>query len=386
MTTANSAGSAGPLSTQNGLSELPLQSAAFVCSLVAVFWCRGGPLMTLEDMGFTSSHWDQRRRTYEVLAARLAALSDDHLASLLAETTSWRASVHGSQSGVIEVEGAKVFVKKIALTDLERIAQNEGSTANLFELPAFYQYGVGSAGFGAWRELRSYLRASAWALSGECVHFPFVYHWRVLERTAPSLSAEQIAWLNRAPDYWDHSDAVQVRLEAISVASASVVLFLEYVPETLHAWLRSRLTEERPDAALEAAILRVHDQLHDAAAFMNDRGMLHFDLNAFNVLTDGERVYVADFGLTLCADFDLSPAERAFFETHRLYDRCYATWAFVEWLAPETEPRVLTPALRALLDRCAPVANIFRTFLSTLSKESKTTPYPVQELNAALGA
>lgn len=337
-------------------------------------------------MELASAHLDYRRRTYDVLAARLAALSDDHLAALVPETGSWRAHFHGNQSGVIDAEGAKVFVKKIALTDLERTAENEGSTANLFDLPMFYQYGIGSAGFGAWRELRACLRASAWALSGECLHFPLVYHWRVLPRAAPPLSAEQLAWLNRAPDYWDHSDAVRARLEAISAASASIVLFLEYVPQTLHAWLRDRLTVRRLDAALEATILRVHDELRDTATFMNDRDMLHFDLNAFNVLTDGERVYAADFGLALCADFDLSPAECAFLEAHRLYDRCYVTWAFVEWLAPKTEPPVLTPALSALVDRCAPIANILRNFLNKLSNESKTAPYPRTELQVALAA
>ena len=158
--------------------------------------------------------------------------------------------------GVIDVGGAKVFVKKIALSDLERTAENEGSTANLFDLPLFYQYGVGSAGFGAWRELRAYRMASAWVLSGECPHFPLIYHWRVLPRTASRLSAEQLAWLNRAPDYWDHSDAVRARLEAISAASASIVLFLEYVPEMQRVWLKGRLTGQPPDAALETAILR----------------------------------------------------------------------------------------------------------------------------------
>ena len=43
--------------------------------------------------------------------------------------------------------------------------------------------------------------------------------------------------------------------------------------------------------------------------------MLHFDLHRHNVLTDGEQLYVADFGLAICADFDLAPAERAFFES-----------------------------------------------------------------------
>ena len=337
-------------------------------------------------MSPASAHLERRRRTYDVLAARLAALGDDHLTALVPETGSWLANVQGNQSGVIDVGGAKVFVKKIALTDLERTAESEGSTANLFYLPMFYQYGVGSAGFGAWRELRACLRASAWALSGECSHFPLVYHWRVLPRTAPPLSAEQRAWLNRAPDYWDHSDAVRARLEAISAASASIVLFLEYVPKTLHAWLRDRLAAERMDATLEATILRVHDQLHDTAVFMNDRGMLHFDLNAFNVLTDGEGVYAADFGLALCADFDLSSAERAFYEKHRLYDRSYVNWVFVQWLAPKGAPPVLTPALSVRVDRCAPVASIFGSFLNTLSHESKTAPFPVAELEAAFAA
>jgi hypothetical protein len=119
---------------------------------------------------------------------------------------------------------------------------------------------------------------------------------------------------------------------------------------------------------------------------MNDRGMLHFDLNTSNVLTDGEQVYAADFGLALCADFDLTPAERAFFETHRLYDPCYVSWALVGWLAPKSEAPVLTPALSALVDRCAPLANIFGKFLNTVGKESKTTPYPASELEAAFVA
>src|SRR5688500_16800232 len=95
------------------------------------------------DMGPASAHLDRRRRTHDTLAARLAALSDEDLAALLAERASWRAHVHGNQSSLIEVDGVQVFVKKITLTDLEQIAGNEGSTANLFDLPMFYHYGVG---------------------------------------------------------------------------------------------------------------------------------------------------------------------------------------------------------------------------------------------------
>lgn len=212
---------------------------------------------------------DRRLGIHGSLSARLAGLSDQQLIGLLGTGTSWHAHIHGNQSGVVEIEGAKVFVKKIALTNLER--ENEGATANLFGLPGFYQYGVGSAGFGAWRELAAYLKASAWALSGEHSGFPLVYHWRVLPRPQrPQLTKRQLDWLKTAPAYWGGSDAVRARLEAIAAASATLVLFLEYVPQTLHAWLGESLAGPSLDAA-EDGILRLYEQVQDTATFMNAR-------------------------------------------------------------------------------------------------------------------
>lgn len=337
----------------------------------------GGAMVVDED------HLDRRRGVHSSLSTRLAALSDEQVTALLADGTSWHAHIHGNQSSVVQFEGAKVFVKKIALTDLER-GENEGATANLFDLPGFYQYGVGSAGFGAWRELNAYLKASAWAFSGEHAGFPLIYHWRVLPRPErPQLTDRQLDWLEKAPAYWGHSDAVRVRLDAIAAASATIVLFLEYVPETLKAWLGKRLAAGEAEPALEARILELYEQVQDTAAFMNARGMLHFDLHALNVLTDGERAYVADFGLALCADFDLSAPERAFFETHRLYDRGFVAWNFLEQLEPNESRPPLTQALDALVERCSPVAKVIGGFIEKLGEESKATPYPAAELEAA---
>src|SRR5580698_8393929 len=102
-------------------------------------------------MDLAGGHLDQRQRRFEALSTRLAALHDDELGALVAESGSGRLNIHGNQSRPVELDGTKVFVKKLALTDLE--AANAGSTADLFELPLFYHYGVGSSGFGAWREL-----------------------------------------------------------------------------------------------------------------------------------------------------------------------------------------------------------------------------------------
>jgi len=325
---------------------------------------------------------EQHRR----LAAHLAALDDDQLSVLLAPTEAWRRNGHGNRSGAIEVAGVKIFVKTLALTAPEQAAGPGGSTANLFDLPQFYQYGVGSAGFGAWRELSAQLTAGAWALSGACPHLPLVYHWRVRPRATGPLSGARRARIERGVAHWEQSKAVRARLEVIAAASAEIVLITEHAPQTLHEWLEARLAAGPVDAGLETAILGLHDQWRAAAAFMNARGMLHFDLHTDNVLTDGERLTVADFGLTLSSDFDLSPAERGFFETHRLYDRAYVDWAFVQWLGEPDPPPALAPALRARFDRCAPVAAILGAFLAALHQDSKMTPYPAAELEAAIAA
>ena len=324
---------------------------------------------------------ETRRREHDRLAAHLAALDDEALGALLAPTQAWRINGLGNQSGLIEVEGTSVFVKTLALTAVER---GEASTANRFGLPMFYQYGVGSAGFGAWRELSAQQRASQWVLSGECPNFPLLYHWRVAPRATRPLSDELRARIQRGVDHWEGSQAVRARLEAIATAPASIVLFIEAAPANLRQWLKAA---GPMDAALEAAILGIYDQWRDSAAFMNERGMLHFDLNPDNVLTDGEKLFVADFGLTLCSDFDLSPAERGFFEAHRSYDRAYVDGTFVRWLTGELEPPpTLTRARWALVDRCSPVAAIFRAFLTALTQKTKTTPYPAKALEAAIAA
>lgn len=324
---------------------------------------------------------DTRRRAHERLAARLAAMSDAELAALAPERGTLRGNVHGNEAGIVEIDGARLFVKKIALTDTERAAGR--STANLFGLPLFYHYGVGSSGFGAWREPEACVQASDWVLAGAWPHFPLVHHWRILPRTAPALTAEQLAWLEGAPAYWENFEAIRARLAAIPAASACVVVVQEFVPQMLHGWLRDRLAAGLDEAA-EAAVERFHGQWQATAAFMNDRGVLHFDLNAFNVLTDGEDLYVADFGLAIRDTFDLAADERAFFAAHGLYDRAYVAWAFCEWLAPRPDPPALTPALDAMVARHAPAAKVFRRFVKTLATESKQAPFPATALAAAL--
>ena len=62
----------------------------------------------------------------------------------------------------------------------------------------------------------------------------------------------------------------------------------------------------------------VERKLDAGTAFMNARGLLHFDAHFDNILTDGQRLYFADYGLALSSRFDLSEDEATFFDRHAL--------------------------------------------------------------------
>jgi hypothetical protein len=197
---------------------------------------------------------------------------------------------------LLDIAGAPVFVKRIPLTDMERDHDNFMSTANLFGLPAFCQYGVaavGSPGFGAWRELAANTMTTNWVLAKQSEAFPLMYHWRVLPGAAPL--AEELADIERVVAYWGGSAAVRRRLHDLGQASASVVLLLEYIPDNLHGWLAKQLAAG-PEAAASACAM-VQRCLRADIARMNANGLLHFDAHFRNVLTDGHRLYLADLGL-----------------------------------------------------------------------------------------
>jgi len=118
-----------------------------------------------------------RHARHERLSAFLASCSDIELAALVDTARPISVGVGGG-SVVLDVDGVPVFAKRIPLTDRE--LANPGSTANLFDLPVHCQYGIGSPGFNAWRELTANMIVTGAILAGQTQSFPVLYHWRVL--------------------------------------------------------------------------------------------------------------------------------------------------------------------------------------------------------------
>jgi hypothetical protein len=318
------------------------------------------------------------------VSASLGSRGDGELETLMGTGRVVGVSVGGG-SELIDIDDVPVFVKRIPLTDRE--VAKPRSTANLFDLPMFCQYGLGGPGFNAWRELAANLIATDAVLAGETQSFPILYHWRVLPGRSPA--AAEYADIDAVVTAQAGSSAVRARLEALAAAACSLVLFCEYIPHPITDWLRENPADKA--VALER-------QLSEIVTFLQDRELLHMDGHFGNIRTDMERIYLSDFGLATSSRFNLSPAERDFTAGHVTHDAGYAAMRLVNWLVTDVcgvfggdpaahddyihqcatghTPHDVPTRIAAILTRHAPAAAKMNAFYGNLFHGDLLADYP----------
>jgi hypothetical protein len=324
----------------------------------------------------------ERLSAHTAVGGHLSLLSDRRLGAAVAAAASLGSGI-GGRSAELDIEGRRVFVKRIPLAGIE--LANAHSTANLFKLPMYYHYGVGSAGFGAWRELAVHTMTTGWVLENEYPGFPLMYHWRVLPDSPPEGFADEFGGIGGAVAYWGGSPAVRERLESIGRSTSSLVLFLEHLPHTLAAWLDGH----------EHAVPWAEDALARGTTFMSSRGLVHFDAHFDNVLTDGHRLYFADFGLALSSAFALAAPEAGFLSRHLAYDRRLTASQLLRHLLAGAEPEAflrewiagrrpagIRPEIAAFIDRHARPTLVLDAFHRRLLTKSRRTPFPAAEISS----
>ena len=259
-----------------------------------------------------------RRARYAKISTELVHLDDEALCGLVAD----RPGTGGSgNTRMVEVAGESVFVKSIPLTDLER--DRMFSTRNHYGLPTFYQYGVGSLGFGAWRELVTHVTTTNWVLGEVLEAFPLTYHFRIVPRPGQS---DPVGPSN-VDDHvqnWNSSQAIRPYVTERAAGSHAALVFVEQVPHSLWEWLAAK--PEDTDLVVR--------QLCETVSFLRAHGIVHFDAHFNNAVTDGERAYLVDFGMALDSRFDLTAHERAFQDRHSHYDYggiVYSVGAQLAW-------------------------------------------------------
>ena len=328
----------------------------------------------------------------------LASLSNIELEILLEQAEPYHSGI-GGESSTISFNETKIFVKKIPLTNFEQKPENIQSTYNLFDLPLFYQYGVGSAGFGAWRELQSHIMASNWVLTKQCASFPILYHWRVLPRKPVSVDISYWKNIDRYTEYWNKETNIRDLLHALNASAACIALFIEYVPQTLSSWLSKKVNNR--DASADLAIEFVDSSLFTVNKFLQNNGFIHFDLHFENILTDGNELYLSDFGLAVSSNFELTIAEKQFLKKHNNYDvycaalnilHCIITARYgkEEWinkLKKHIKYMHGSPAnyYDEVIMKYHRIAILMDCFLTNLQKD-KQTLFPAEQLAAALAS
>ncbi len=310
----------------------------------------------------------------------------------------------GGTAASLEIEGIPVFAKRVPLTDLEMRPENVMSTGNTFGLPAQFHYGLVSLGFGAWRELASHTMTTNWVLARQCESFPLMYHSRVLtgqSRVAPTSEVQKE--LSQMVEYWEGASSVRLRLKEVEQSTAHVVLFLEHIPQNLLEWLNMQLAIG--EEAISSACAMLERSLSTEVSFMNSNGLLHLDAHSKNILTDGQRLYFADFGLAVSPRFELSDDEADFVKLNRLHDSSHTIAQFVNWLVTALGGATISsieernefvrrcangdqisfepPAASVIIKRYAPVAVIFNDFYRELYLGRSNTPFPSAELEQA---
>jgi len=255
----------------------------------------------------------QRLKSYYQLNSYISSISNKQLNRLFKEneqTNGW------GKNHKLRVQGQVVFVKRIPLTKLEY--KKAFSTKNVFKLPCYYNYGVGSAGFGAFRELLTHIKTSNWVLNKEIENFPLLYHNRIIK-------VENLKENNRKANekyiaYWNDNKNIGKFFEARKNAEYELVLFLEYFPYTLYNWF---------DKNTQKAATLFRD-MKNISAFLQQKGIVHFDAHFGNCLSDGRQLYLSDFGLALDKNFELTKEERSFYEEHSYYDLAEYLWAMAD--------------------------------------------------------
>jgi Phosphotransferase enzyme family len=262
--------------------------------------------------------------------------SDEELTALLERGDQLGSGVGGG-AVLVDVRGVPVFAKRVPLT--RRELERPYSTENLFELPVVCQYGIGSPGFSAWRELAANQVVTEAVRAGETSGFPLLHHFRVLPGRSPV--AEFLADVDAAVARLGGSPQIRTRFAELAAAEHSLVLFFQHIPLALTDWLAE-------DPAGRAA--EVERQLTEIVAFLRSRELLHLDVHPGNMRTDGTRVYLVDFGLVTSPRFALSEAEREFARQHARHDDELVAMYLWHFLAKRP------PADAEVLARLAPVA------------------------------
>ena len=107
-----------------------------------------------------------RQKLYYELNNKLSFLSNDEIKKIITIKKKNKSKKWGLNK-IFELDNNKIFIKAIPIAKL--FAENILDSTNLYNLPAYYNYGYGSAGVNPWRELL--LHITAWTILNDTIFY-----------------------------------------------------------------------------------------------------------------------------------------------------------------------------------------------------------------------
>ena len=248
-----------------------------------------------------------RKQKYYKLNTKISYLSDTDIINLKKE----KESAGWGKNSIVTIDNEKVFIKKIALTKLEY--DNQFDTANLYNLPVYNNYGVGSMGTNCYRELAMHVKTTNWVINNDIDNFPLMYHYRIVKNDAPLKHFDKKDSLSKYIKKWNNDKNIEKYAIAKDNSEYEIVIFLEHFPYVLYEWLK-------PDYEQVTSYIT---QMTKTIDFLKKNNIIHFDAHAGNIVSDGKTFYLTDFGLVLDIEYNLTKEEQDFFKRNDYYD--YAT-------------------------------------------------------------
>jgi serine/threonine protein kinase len=245
-----------------------------------------------------------RLKKYYNLSKKLNYMSNEKLKTLLQSTIS--ESEGWGENKIIEIDGIKIFCKKIPVANL--FAKKQFETENLYSLPMYYNYGIGSSGFSPWRELLLHIKTTNFVLSEEMENFPLLYHYRIIDENVGEIDRESV---EEKVKIWNNNQNITKYLEDRELSSMKIIMFFEYIEHNLSKALS--LQKISYTSALSQAFQIIK--------FLNDNDILHMDSHPYNYLVDNNgKLYLSDFGISIDKEFNLSSDEILFMKNNSSYD------------------------------------------------------------------
>ena len=257
------------------------------------------------------------------LSAELARLDDESVLEIVRDATPVGVGIGGSTKTARLADSA-VFIKQLPLTKIEE--SDPTSTVSRLQLPFVSHYGIGSPSQGVGRELAAHRLTTEWVVNGDAEFFPILLGSRIIEVPCESDLSEFEGGAS-ARQWGAQWPEIAQRLRAMKDASKSMVLFLEYVLETLGERLRSSLA----DGGAPAVFARAVEQIIESTDWMRSKGFQHFDVHPGNILVLEDSLLLTDFGLSLSRGFNLTVEERAELPVHDEFDRDSALMHLFQW-------------------------------------------------------